>query len=499
MIPSEHKVTIELAKRHLMDFTQHTKKNYKSAWHNEKLCQVLDDFADGKIPRLMIFMPPRHGKSELGSRRLPAFLLGRNPDKEVIACSYSSGLAEKMNRDVQRIIDTEEYREIFPETTLNTKNVKTDAKGSYIRNSTEFEIVGKVGGYRCAGVGGGITGTGGDFIILDDPIKNMEEANSQTIRDKVWDWYTSTLYTRLEGDIEEEGKESQNEGAILVILTRWHEDDVAGRLLEKAKSDPDADQWTVVEFPAIKEDDVNGEDPREIGEALWPGKYPVKRLKKIKASVGSKTWSSLFQQKPTPGDGAVFLESWFRYYKTLPQTRPDLKVISADLTFKNTKDSDYVVFACYELHGANAYLLDQDRDKMDFPTSVKRFKAFCAKHPDATIKLVEDKANGPALISVLNQKIPGLIAIEPVGGKVARANAVTPFYESLNVHYPHESIAPWIGDHVSEMKSFPFGKFDDRVDTETQAMARFFVGRADPWTEEGDDDYNDSINDNPEW
>ena len=491
-IPSLDQIDRELAQRHLLDFTLQTKKNYKVNWHHRILCEKLDKFAKGEIPRLMVFMPPRHGKSELGSRRLPAFILGQNPDAEIIACSYSSSLAEKMNRDVQRIIDTPEYKNIFPETSLNKKNVKTDAKGSYIRNSSEFEVVGKEGGYRCAGVGGPVTGTGADFAIIDDPIKNMEEANSERIRENVWDWYTSTLYTRLEGDIEEDGKESENEASILVILTRWHQDDLAGRLLEAAKNNPDADQWEILELPAIKQNEGNENDPREIGEALWPGKYPIKRLKKIKASVGSKVWSSLYQQEPTPGEGAIFQKSWLQYWTQLPDARPELKLISCDLTFKDTKTADFVVMSVYAKYGANVYLLDQIRERMDFVQTLATFKELVNKHDDAPVKLVEEKANGAALIAMLNQEIPGIVPVVPKESKSARAHAVAPFYESKNVFYPHPTIAPWVLEHEAEMTSFPFGRNDDRVDAETQAMQRFYQGQADSWTEDVGSNYNES-------
>ena len=150
----------------------------------------------------------------------------------------------------------------------------------------------------------------------------MDEANSPTMREKVWDWYTSTLYTRLEGEIADDGQESQSDGAICVIITRWHEDDIAGRLLEKAKTDPDADQWEIVEFPAIRNDMNNEDDPREIGQALWPQKYPIRRLKKIKASVGSKVWESLYQQNPLPGDTAIFKKSDMKFYTRFPEGRP---------------------------------------------------------------------------------------------------------------------------------------------------------------------------------
>jgi len=492
-IPSNDQIKIELAKRHLLDFTRHTKKNYKVNWHHEQLCEKLEAFARGEIPRLMVFMPPRHGKSELGSRRLPAYILGQNPNAEIIACSYSADLATKMNRDVQRIIDSPEYREIFPDTQLNTKNVVSSAKGSYIRNATEFEVVGHSGGYRCAGTGGAVTGTGGTHLIVDDPIKNMEDANSETIRQKVWDWYTSTLYTRLESTIEENGKESEDEGSILVILTRWHEDDLAGRLLALAQSDPGADQWEILELPAIKENTTNPDDPRKVGEALWPGKYPIKRLNKIKASVGSKVWSSLFQQQPTPGEGAIFLRQWLQnFYFTLPETRCDLKLISCDLTFKDTKTADFVVMSVYAKYGSQVFLIDKIKKRMDFTTTLTEFKALVEKHSDATIKLVEEKANGAALISMLSKSIPGIVPVIPKESKTARAHAVTPFYEAGNVFYPHESIAPWIGDHIVEMSAFPFGRNDDSVDAETQAISRFMIGQADAWTTEDGEEYNEN-------
>jgi hypothetical protein len=191
----------------------------------------------------MLFMPPRHGKSEQGSRRLPAYIFGRKPHAAVIATSYSADLAKLMNRDVQRIIDTPIYGRIFPQTQLCNRK-RTDATLSknqtWIRNSDLFEIVGHRGYYRCAGVGGGITGMGCDFGLIDDPIKNAEEAASEVYREKVWEWYVSTFRTRL-----------SKHGQQLLIMTRWHEDDLAGRLLQLAKSNANADQWRVVSFPAI--------------------------------------------------------------------------------------------------------------------------------------------------------------------------------------------------------------------------------------------------------
>jgi len=228
------------ARTNFLDFITYTKKNYQVNWHHELMCRKIDDLLEGKIKRLIISCPPRFGKSEVVSRRLPAYVLGKNPDASIIACSYSADLATKMNHDTQRIIDSPEYAELFPDTRLNSSNVRTLSQGTFLRNSDLFEIVGHSGVYRSCGIGGGITGMGFNSIgIIDDPIKNREEAESPTIRNKIWEWYTDTFYTRRE-----------NDAGILVTQTRWHEDDMIGRLLESSKNE-DADQWEVISLPGF--------------------------------------------------------------------------------------------------------------------------------------------------------------------------------------------------------------------------------------------------------
>lgn len=288
-LPNLKQIEVERARRNLARFTSYTYSDYQANWHHLKLCEYLERWAFGDIDRLMVFMPPRNGKSELVSRRLPAYLFGKEPDASIIACSYGSDLASRMNRDVQRIIDSPEYYELFPNTTLNGSNVRTTAKGSYLRNSDIFEIVDHKGVYKSSGVGGAITGMGMKYGIIDDPYKNRQDANSETIRNGIWDWYVSTFYTRLEKG-----------GKILITLTRWHEDDLAGKLLRIAENDPTADQWTVLEFPAIAEGELHSDDQRKEGEALWPDKYPLEELYKIKSTVGSYEWNALFQQRPHP-------------------------------------------------------------------------------------------------------------------------------------------------------------------------------------------------------
>jgi len=190
----------EQARRGMLRFAQYTFDGYVTNWHHALVCDALDQLIAGTIKRLIVLMPPRHGKSELVSRRLPAYILGRDPNARIIATSYSADLASRMNRDVQRIIDSEAYRELFPASRLWGKNIRAGAGSTYLRNSDLFEIVGAGGVYRSAGVGGGITGMGFDFGIIDDPIKNRQEANSKVYRDSLWDWFTSTFYTRQEKD-----------------------------------------------------------------------------------------------------------------------------------------------------------------------------------------------------------------------------------------------------------------------------------------------------------
>ena len=260
-----------LARQTLLGFTLYTFPEYQAGWVHEEICQKLDDFLDKvkrkESPRLMLNMPPRHGKTEIISRRFPAYVLGRYPDTSIIATSYSSDLASRNNRDVQRVMDNNLYRNLFPDSTLSGKN-SNKKDGTYLRNSDIFEVVGHKGVYKSAGVGAGITGMGGDILIIDDVFKDRQEANSPTIRDKVYNWYTSTLYTRLAPG-----------GGILIILTRWHVDDICGRLLKKDKDDK---RWEVIDYPAIA---IHDEPHRKKGEALHPERYPLKELLRIKSDI----------------------------------------------------------------------------------------------------------------------------------------------------------------------------------------------------------------------
>lgn len=305
-LPSLQDIQDERARRHLAAFTVATHHDYAMTWYHQLLADTLTRFAAGELKRVMVLMPPRHGKSEQTSRRLPAFILGRNPDAEIIACSYSADLAQRINRDVQRVMEQPAYRRIFPGTQLGGENIRT-VTGRALRNSDIFEIIGHRGAYRSAGVGGGITGMGMDFGIIDDPVKNREDADSRVKREALWEWYTSTFYTRL-----------SKGGGILVTLTRWHEDDLAGRLLSGAAED-DGTPWTVLRLPAVAgRTPAHPLDPRAEHEALWPGRFPAAHLADTSRLLGSYQFSALFQQQPVPAGGAIFKREWFPIVDAAP-------------------------------------------------------------------------------------------------------------------------------------------------------------------------------------
>lgn len=457
-------IEAELARRSFKRFVSYTKPDYEFSWHHDLLCEKLQAFAEKKIKRLMIFVPPRHGKSELASRRLPAYIFGINPDARIIGTSYGAELASLFNRDVQRIIDSYSYRELFPGTRLSESNIRTAAFGSYIRNSDQFEIVARKGSYRSAGVGGPITGTGGDFLILDDPYKNSEEADSPTVRRKVWEWYTSTFYTRQEKD-----------ASIMIIQTRWHESDISGALINAMKKGEDfSDQWEIVSLPALLEDQHHRspDDPRRIGEALWENKYSAEWLRKTKGILGTRQFSALYQQDPRPGDGTMIKQNWMKFYHRKPE-HFDKIIQSWDMAFGGKETSDYVVGSVYGKSGSQFYLLDQVRGQYDFPDTIRAFKMLSEKWPKALSKLVEAKANGQAVIDTLKKEISGIIPVVPSTSKLARLNAVIGLYEAGNVLYPSPETCTWIQDHIEEMLAFPLGSKDDRVDAETQALGHF--------------------------
>ncbi|MGB9886742.1 MAG: phage terminase large subunit [Moorellales bacterium] len=408
------------------------------------LNRKLVDVAVGRVKRLMVFMPPRHGKSELTSRYFPAWYLGMFPDRRIILASYEADFAATWGRKARNLLE-EFGPPLF--------GVKVSSESSA---ANRWDIEGHEGGMVTAGVRGPITGKGANVAIIDDPVKNDQEAMSQTYRDVAWDWYRATFSTRI-----------QEDGAIILVMTRWHEDDLAGRLL-RAQAEG-GDKWEVVNLPALAEDgDALGRQP---GEPLCPELFTKETLEATKVRLGSYWWNALYQQRPSPMEGGILKRSWWRFYRQAPD-KFDEVIQSWDMSFKETTSGSYVVGQVWGRKGADKYLLDQVRDRMDFPATIQVVRSLSAKWPQARAKLVEDKANGPAVIATLKREISGLTAVEPQGSKEARAAAVSPDIEAGNVYLPDPSIAPWVHDFIEECAAFPNGANDDQVDAMTQALMR---------------------------
>jgi len=456
---------IREARRSFEQFVYFTKPDYKTNWHHKLMMRKLQDFAEKKILRLMIFTAPRHGKSELVSRRLPAFILGQRPDDKIIATSYGDTLASSMNRDVQRIIDSPEYAKIFPETRLKG-SVASDSKGTWLRNNDIFEIVDHRGYYLSSGIGGGITGRGATYAIIDDPLKNWKDANSKTNRDNQWEWLNSTLMSRLD----------ENDSSVLMTLTRWHEDDLAGRLIQEMKDNPEAEQWEILNLPAILEIKTK-DDPRNVGEALWPEKLNLERLNKIKA-VSPRVFASLYQQKPAPLEGNIINPAWWRFYRE-PPSMFDRVIQSWDLSFEEGEDHSYVVGQVWGKKGINAYLLYQYRQQVGFNDTIKAIAMVSALYPKAGKKIVENKANGPGVRNYLENKIPGIVKKDVQGSKTDRLLSVSPFIQSGNVYLPDPKQNMWVLDFISEYANFPNAGDDDQVDAGSQALDDLFSGESD--------------------
>lgn len=406
--------------------------------------------------------PTATHNSELVSRKFPAYILGKNPDANVIAASYSQDLVASMNRSVQRVIDSERYARVFPETKLNGRNVVTTQ--SWLRNSEEFEIVNKRGYYKCAGVGGGITGRGFDFGIIDDPIKGAEDASSPTMREKVWEWYTSVFLTR-----------QQRDARILLTLTRWHEDDLAGRILA---NDPDG--WHIIRFPAIREDDDNPEDPREIGEALWPEWYPVATLDKLRLDAGSRVWSSLYQQRPAPDDGGEFQRQWFRYAGYDQRSRitfPDGRAYALAECYRyGTMDvagtvkttSDYTAYGFWALTPCKRLvLLDRVRARFETPKILPLIQSSTTRFGLATTH-IETNGIGLPIFQGAQAARARVSELKQHKDKIARARFAQPWFERGDVWFMAD--AGYLSELESELLTFPNATHDDQVDMVTMGV-----------------------------
>jgi len=400
-----------------------------NAPHHELICRHLERVTSGELRRLMIFLPPQHGKSELVTVHYSAWTIERSPRKRVIVGSYSAQLAENFSRRARSICASR--------TTLSDE-----------RSAVSDWETSRGGGLRAVGVGGGITGRGGDLIIIDDPVEGREEANSQTMRDRAWNWLTDDIATR------------QGPGAaIIVIMTRWHEDDLAGRIL----TSDEAKEWTVVSLPALAE--TNDPLGRLEGAALWPARYDEGELARRKAMLGS-SFQALYQQRPSALEGEIFKRTWWGHYREAPEFR--LIVQSWDTAFKTGTTNDFSVCTTWGVAGNGFYLIDVWKRRVEFP-ELKAMVAALGEQYGPHAVLVEDKASGQSLIQELQRdtRLP-ILPIKVDSDKVSRAFAVTPTIEAGRVLLPEG--APWVADYVDTMAGFPRVAHDDDVDSTTQAL-----------------------------
>lgn len=406
-------------------------------------------FKSNKAERLMLFMPPQHGKSEIASRGGPAYALGLNPDISIAACSYGADLARKFNREVQRIMDAPGYTEVFPGSRLNGRRVADDSKGDALRNTHEFEIVGRKGNYKAVGIGGGLSGRKVDLAIIDDPVKDAKQAYSETIRESVWDWYLSVLNARL-----------HNRSKVLIIMTRWHEDDLAGRLLKHQ-----ADEWEVISIPAIRERGGPEWDPRQVGEALWPNRHSLERLLEIKR-ITPQWFTSLYQQRPSPEEGGLIKKAWFQRYNRIPAGPKSHTHFYLDGAYTEKSQNDPSGILGGVLCNNSIYLTSWASVRMEFPELVRWIPEHMKRNGGTRSSglIVEPKANGLSVIqelrrhtdiNVIEDKLPG-------GDKIARTAAVSATYSAQRLLVPEGEA--WVDPYLQELALFPNGSHDEAVD-----------------------------------
>ncbi len=331
-------IEAERARRSLLRFTQYTFPGYKANWHHISYASKLDQFMRGEIKNLMVFMPPQHGKSELSTRRVPAKMLGDNPDLKIGVIAYNHTIASKFNRDTQRIITGDVYKDIYPVTTLNTQYVRT--MDTWLRNVDEFEVVGREGSLVSVGVGGGLTSRKLDVAIMDDLYKDAADAWSTVKRESVQDWYETVLRTRLHNNSQQ-----------LIVFTRWHEDDLAGYLL---RTEPG--NWEVVLYEAIKERYYAPGDDRELGEPLWPQQHKLETLLTLKRN-NPIVFDSLYQQNPTPKEGILFPVRELKRFNLgmIKNTRPDGVISVCDIA---DEGDDSLCHPVGYIYGKDIYIVD---------------------------------------------------------------------------------------------------------------------------------------------
>ena len=487
VIPTLEQIDGELSRRNTKDFLRcawpliEKDRPFTPGWHIDAVCDHLDAVAKRHIKRLVINVPPRTTKSTIVSVVYPAKRWLTEPETQFLCLSHTERLVIRDGQKMRMLIDTPWY--------LGLRDEQWHVRqGQDQRQKFENSF----GGYRLSmGICAGVTGEGGDEILIDDPI-DRDQAFSETERLNVLESFDQKISTRLN---------SPKDGTIVLIMQRLHEEDLSGHVLSK-------NGWEhlmlPMEFDSTRKcfTSIGFEDPRKVdGELLCEERFPVEILTAMKADLGSVGTAGQLQQEPAPAEGIIFKKKdWRFWYPRGTSPPPPVQVRLADnsiascvqreipaddefeewiqswdFAFKDKKDSDKVAGGVWSRLKAEAYLRDRVNEKLSFTNSCKAVEAWTEKWPDAHRKLVEDKANGSAVIDTLRAKCPGLKEVNPQGGKESRAHAIQPYQESGNIYLPHPALFPWVDDYVIQHAMFPNASYDDEVDQTTQAILFLLV------------------------
>lgn len=443
----------------------------------DAIADHLQAVAQGQIRNLLITIPPGFAKSTLVSVLYPAWRWIDHPEHRFLTTSHDGDLAIRDAVRSRRIINADWYQAHWGDRFQMTGD--QNVKSRYENDKTGYRVA--------AGVNAGLTGERADTVVCDDP-HNVKHADSEPIREGTVRWWNEAMSTRLN---------DPKTGAKIVIQQRVHESDLAGNLIAQGY---DHLSLPMEYEPTEHVTGIGWRDPRtDPGELLHPERYGPEQVAEQKRVLGSYAYAAQYQQRPSPAEGGILKRQWWRFWHYPGQPLPPVQIRmpdgslheapcvslppfwdgqlqSWDMSFKDTKSGGYVCGQVWGAWRADRFLLDQMLAQLDFPATVAAVRDLTDRWPQARRKLVEDKANGPAVIATLKHEIAGLVAVEPEGGKVTRANAVTPEIESGNVYLPHPRIASWVDAFIDECASFPRGKHDDQVDSMTQALLRLGAG-----------------------
>jgi predicted phage terminase large subunit-like protein len=479
------KVERELATRSFREFVRQAwpiiepLTPFVPGWHILTIIDHLEAVTRGDIRNLLINVPPRHMKSLLVSVLWPAWEWIQHPERRWLYSSYAASLSIRDSVKCRTLIESPWYQRFWGDRFALASDQNTKTRFDNDRS-----------GYRIAtSVGGAATGEGGDRIVCDDP-HNVQEAESDSIRTSTTEWFDVVMSTRVN---------DPRTAARVVVMQRCHQRDLSGHLLAQGG-------WQHLRLPAEFEEprcetSLGWSDPRiEQGELLWPERFGIQEIGNLKVSLGSYAAAGQLQQRPSPAGGGIFKRHWFRYlqprggkYPPVVVRMPDgstteiaaveappgavEQIQSWDCSFKDLDTSDYVVGQVWARMGARFLLGDQVRGRMDCPGTVKAVREMSAKWPGTAAILIKDKANGSAVIQMLQYEVPGILPVNPSGGKIARAQAISPLVEAGNVYLPHPDYAPWVNDFIEECVQFPNGAHDDQVDAMTQALLRWHMAQ----------------------